>query len=70
MKWISVKETLPAFEEGDFNKYLIFGDGGNFNKATQYIHIGYYNGNGFVNNNNMPFIHMVTHWMPLPEPPQ
>jgi hypothetical protein len=54
MEWISVKDRLPNIMQG----VLVWAHG----YSSDYIEIAVYEGNEFTVDN-------VTHWMPLPEPP-
>ena len=62
--WISVKDKLP--EVGDWNKnVLTISDVGQFRVA-------YYDGHCWRNSIGeiVGWLAPITHWMPLPEPPQ
>lgn len=62
-KWISVDKRLPA----DGQEVLIFVADGFF---EAYITVSYYNGNGRIKSwNNIYLRETVTHWQPLPSPP-
>lgn len=58
MKWISVKDRLPK-RVGNFLIHDIFGD----------VEAGFYNADMHWYNGGRPAAE-VTHWMPLPEPPE
>jgi hypothetical protein len=60
MKWIGVKERLPR-EHGETVVYVNDGDG------YPYSDIGYYEGGLFRIGGEV--VRTVTHWMPLPDPP-
>ncbi len=59
-EWISVEDRLPE----DYEKYLLLLDNGR-------ITIGWYHEGAmqFVED-GIVIINIVTHWMPLPEPPE
>jgi hypothetical protein len=59
MKWISVKDRLPENE----NEYIVCG----INVTT----LNYINGEWFSDVfNTVIDKKLITHWMPLPEPPE
>lgn len=59
-RWIPVSERLPKKDKIVF----VFTDCG----ETDFAYIGYTTGHWFTN--GMLLIQTVTHWMPLPEPPE
>lgn len=59
-RWIPVSERLPEKDKSVF----VFTDCG----ETDFAYIGYRTGHWFTN--GMLLIPTVTHWMPLPEPPE
>ena len=67
LTWISVEDRLPEGES--WTKYLVA-----FKIGDKYdIAITMFNSQGFIDgdfNQTLDFItHPITHWMPLPEPP-
>ena len=59
-RWIPVSERLPEKDKSVF----VFTDCG----ETDFAYIGHTTGHWFTN--GMLLIPTVTHWMPLPEPPE
>lgn len=57
MEWISVKDRLPDGELVLINVH-----------QRDYLIAEYTNGAWW--NDSIGFVHGVTHWMPLPEPPK
>lgn len=67
MEWISIKDKLPEVRQLTSgiitsDRLLIFVDGD--------ISVGYYNGSYWNDEGNDWNYVKVTHWMPLPEPPE
>lgn len=60
-KWISVKEKLP---ENDYN-YLVF-----TSDRNDAVIATYYGDGEWLEYDSTNLIPLVTHWMPLPEPPK
>ncbi len=67
--WISVKDSLPE-KDGDVLVYRDFGSG--YGKITIYNYLRSLEGFCYWHNDIDGFVPTtgVTHWMPLPEPPQ
>ena len=62
-EWISVKDRLPPVAEWSGDRVLVYTEEG-------YIHEGLYEGEKFDEWIDKYFDSgYVTHWMPLPEPP-
>ena len=59
-KWIPLTERLPEYS-GD---YLVYSIGGNWEQLST-IEIAFWNDKNFI----VQSFFAVTHWMPLPEPP-
>ena len=70
--WISVKDRLPT----DNNPYLVFApmyQGGSSSSQKNYggvMFATYTNGNWSIEVGYYKRPNCVTHWMPLPEPPE
>ena len=64
MKWISVEDQLPKYDEIENWEYLVF-DKVN-NKVSHDYWVCPHDGEPFWNH----YGDWVTHWMPLPEPPK
>ena len=69
MKWISVDERLPD----DFDGVLMYIK----NDGYKWVHMGVYEGGQewFIYDERMDLMSLapeesVTHWMPLPDPPE
>ena len=58
-KWIGVDEALPVY-----NSRVIIYD------VSKNIRIGIYTEIGWCSQYENPLMYKVTHWMPLPEPPE
>ena len=66
MKWISVDDKLPEATFGvNGEDFIIIFNG-------ECVQVSYFDGAGFchVDDNVYYYIRSVTHWMPLPEPPE
>lgn len=68
-QWISVEERLP--EDGMFVLVIAYGQIENITLKGAYQLATYYASDGFVLS-EFPLLDdvVVTHWMPLPEPPE
>lgn len=62
MKWISVEDQKPSITE----EYIVFAVNGT---ATIVTCIEFYDGVFQTEEDGAIWNEMVTHWMPLPEPP-
>lgn len=62
-EWVSVKDRLPYAEYGESNSVLCVTKIG-----TQIVL--YFDGSCWCYPTGETFCHGVTHWMPLPEPPE
>lgn len=68
--WISVKDRLPAIMDGslDYNELLLVTVN---TKERTYAYLAYYSScRGFSGLFGGDWNNLVTHWMPLPEPPK
>ena len=64
-KWISVKDRLPENE----HRVLVFAN----DIVSEFCEVVGWNGGDFLAigfGHNIIYPPMVTHWMPLPEPPE
>lgn len=67
-EWISVKDRLPPKSSEDWYNIVLTKQRG---RTKRVVRVGYWDGYhkrfwGF----EAPFDYNVTHWMPLPEPPE
>ena len=64
MRWISTKQRLPYAEYGESNTVLCYTDLG-------LVKLLYFDGGNWCHPTGEVYIlSRVTHWMPLPEPPE
>ena len=84
--WISVKDRLPEVEDDVLVRVREIETYGRHNerkKTYNWFYVGYYDGTDWltvychgceylykVNERDPRCVHEVTHWMPLPEPPE
>ena len=75
-KWIPVTERLPRdefirFSQNPYHVYpcLVIRYTGVINR-TPFIDKAWFDGRKFINGLSESIENMVTHWMPLPEPPK
>lgn len=85
-EWISVKDRLPEVEDDVLVRVREIETYGRHNerkKTYNWFFVGYYDGTEWltvychgceylykVNESDPRCVHEVTHWMPLPEPPE
>lgn len=64
MKWISVKDRLPDDNSG----YVVLAFCNDI--VGSWIEILHHNGKFFLSDGGKEYPCIVTHWMPLPKPPE
>lgn len=70
MEWISVKDRLPEYDLNGSNRYLTCDNRGFVFGGHQYFTVNREAGFYDLVDGNWEIDKDVTHWMPLPEPPE
>ncbi len=63
-EWISVKDRLPERD----GRYIVFTDRNCVTTARFYVPMTFHD--GYCRKGGWQYNRKVTHWMPLPEPPE
>lgn len=62
--WVPVTERLPE-RLGNYLVYVNYAKG-----DLPFVGVDFYSGNSFLTEFSCPGYYRISHWMPLPEPPQ
>ena len=69
MEWISVKDRLPEWKNiRDCKSYYVYLNNSFGCKYDVWVYVG--NGKWWWEQQDETFTDAVTHWMPLPKPPE
>ena len=61
-EWISVEERMPSRD----SNVLIYLRTNN----ESWVHVSWFSGDYWVDEDGLPLVYYISHWMPLPEPPK